>query len=84
MAAHASGMMSAPRADPVTLGLISLHTGCFLLYTLQHPSQLQGWSQNHLSFPFSAGTCSRARANRFYFLLLGTSSLLLHNRSVVS
>lgn len=77
MAAHAPGMMSASRADPVTPGLISLHTGCFLLYT--PPSSRP---HNHLIFTFSSGTCSRARANRFYFLLLGTSSPLLDSPSL--
>lgn len=33
-AAHTPGVMSGFRADPATLGLISLHTGCFLLYAV--------------------------------------------------
>lgn len=76
-AAHAPAMRPGSRADPVTLALTSLHTGCSLLYTLSRPSQLRDRPQNHLIFTSSSGTCSPARQNRVCFLLLGTSSLLL-------
>lgn len=41
-ATHTPGMMSGFRADPVTLELISIHTGCFLLYTLKSPLPASG------------------------------------------
>lgn len=41
-ATHTPGMMSDFRADPVTRELISVRTGCFLLYTLKSPHPASG------------------------------------------